>query len=322
MELLKDIVKNKKCLKLICGAANENTYEIEKLVYVFSKAGFKLFDVCAKLDVINSAKDALKRSGCEGYICVSVGIQSDVHVSKAVINKQKCSMCNKCISVCPHNAFFEEDGRLLIDDKNCIGCMRCFDVCPNQAIIQENKYKAPYTMLLPLISENIDCVEFHCSGSKKDEITDNWHKIKSIYKGTLGICLNRSKMCDDDIINLLKEMIKNEEDYSVIVQADGRPMSGNNDDYKSTLQTVAFAELLRNENLPVNILLSGGANSKSTQLAKEIGIDVNGAALGSFARKLVEEYINNDNFFEDENLQNKAINKAKELADNLLKYLN
>ncbi len=322
MELLKDLIKNKKCLKLICGAGNENVNEIEKLVYVFSKSGFNVFDVCAKLDVVNAAKNGLRRSCCEGYICVSVGIQSDIHVSKAVINKQKCNMCFKCYDVCPHNAIFEEDNKLMTDEKNCLGCMRCLEICDKKAIIFENKYKAPYTMLLPLISENIDYVEFHCSSDKKDEIIENWHNIKSIYHGMLGICLDRSKLGDDSIINLLKEMIKDNEDYSIVLQTDGRPMSGNNDDYKSTLQTVAFAELIRNENLPVNILLSGGTNSKSTQLAKETGIEVNGAALGSYARKLVEEYINNDNFFEDENLQNTAINKAKELADNLLKYLN
>ena len=175
-------------------------------------------------------------------------------------------------------------------------------------------------MLLPLLSEKIDCVEFHCSSENIELILENWQNIISIYKGQKGICLDRSKLGDDKIIELLNKMIKNCND-KIIIQADGRPMSGSNDDYKSTLQTVAFAELIRNANLPVYLLLSGGTNSKSTKLANEMDININGAALGSYARKIVKNYINNNDFFENSELQQEAINKAKILADNLREYL-
>ena len=41
---------------------------------------------------------------------------------------------------------------------------------------------------------------------------------------------------------------------------------------------------------------------------------------GTPVRKLVKEYTGNDNFWEDKDLQNKAINKAIELANALNKY--
>lgn len=323
MEKIKNILNNRKCLKLICGAGNENLKEIEKLSYVFSKAGFNMIDVCAKSDVIKAAQNGVKLAGMENdvFICVSIGIQDDIHVSKVVINKQKCTMCGICSDLCIQNAVYIEDDKYIADDKKCIGCLKCLENCPSNAIISEHKYKAPHTMLLPLLAEKIDCIEFHCSGTKTDEIIDSWNKIKSIYKGMLSICLDRSKLSDDSIIALLKEMIKGSEDYSVIIQADGKPMSGGDDDYKSTLQTVAFSELIQRENLPVYIILSGGTNSKSTKLAKQCDVNVNGAALGSYARKLVKEYINSDDFFENTELQNLAVMKARNLADELILYL-
>ena len=107
----------------------------------------------------------------------------------------------------------------------------------------------------------------------------------------------------------------------IIIQADGKPMSGGADDYKSNLQTVAFAEIIKNNNLPARVILSGGTNSKTTKFAKECNISVDGVALGSYARRLVKEYISSDDFFSDEVKQKKAINIAKNLADELKKYL-
>ncbi len=321
MEKIKNILNSGKILKLICGAGNENYKEIEKLSFVFASAGFNMIDVSAKLDAVNSAKLGIKRAGRENdaAICVSVGLADDIHLKKAVINMPKCTSCRDCINICPQNAIFNEDKKILVDEKKCIGCSKCLSECLNGAIFMEHKYKAPYTMLLPLLSENIDCVEYHCSVSDEDIILDNWNKIKSIYKGCLSICLDRSKLGDDKIILLLKEMIKDIDD--IIIQADGKPMSGGADDYKSNLQTVAFAEIIKNNNLPARVILSGGTNSKTTKFAKECNISVDGVALGSYARRLVKEYISSDDFFSDEVKQKKAINIAKNLADELKKYL-
>ena len=41
-------------------------------------------------------------------------------------------------------------------------------------------------------------------------------------------------------------MIESREDYTTIIQADGFPMSGGDDNYKSTLQAVATAEIVMN----------------------------------------------------------------------------
>ncbi len=320
MEKIKRILESKKCLKLICGAGNENFREIEKLSYIYSKCGFNIIDVCAKIEAVNAAKKGIQRAQKEDEtaICVSIGLQNDIHMTKAVINRQKCTNCKKCISTCSQDAIYFEDDKIQTDDKKCIGCKKCADVCSENAVIFEHKYKNPHEMLLPLISENIDCVEFHCSCSDINQITDSWSKIKSIYSGILGICIDRSQLGYIQIIELLKQL--SETSSNMIIQADGKPMTGGSDDLKSTLQTVAFAELIRSANINNFLILSGGTNSKTSYLANLLDINVNGVALGSYARKIVKEYLSDD-FFSNYELQEAAISKAQTLAENIALYI-
>lgn len=64
----------------------------------------------------------------------------------------------------------------------------------------------------------------------------------------LSICTSRGELSDRGLIELVKEMIDGLEPYRVIVQADGFPMSGGKDDYKTTLQAVATAEIVQTQN--------------------------------------------------------------------------
>ena len=87
--MLKDLLENKKCFKLVCGAGNEDAIEVEKLVMIYSLAGCSFFDVCAKPEIVDAAKRGLKRAEISEnrYICVSVGIDGDPHITKAKIDK-------------------------------------------------------------------------------------------------------------------------------------------------------------------------------------------------------------------------------------------
>ena len=51
--MLKDLLEERKCFKLVCGAGNEDAIEVEKLVTIYSKAGCTFFDVCAKFHILN-----------------------------------------------------------------------------------------------------------------------------------------------------------------------------------------------------------------------------------------------------------------------------
>ena len=117
-------------------------------------------------------------------------------------------------------------------------------------------------------------------------------------------------------------MIENRKPYTTIIQADGIPMSGSDDSYKTTLQAVAMAEIIQNSKLPCYILISGGTNSKTAELANLCGINYNGIAIGSYARKIVKQYISRDDFYKNwiseealkfaENLVTKSLNRSSQ----------
>jgi hypothetical protein len=98
-------------------------------------------------------------------------------------------------------------------------------------------------------------------------------------------------------------------------------MSGSNDDYNTTLQAIATADIVQKAKIPVWLLLSGGTNSNTTELAKLFAVNVHGVAIGSFARKIIKPYIERDDFLENEKIFNEAYLIAKNLVDKSLEYL-
>ena len=134
----------------------------------------------------------------------------------------------------------------------------------------------------------------------------------------LSICVSRGKLGDEALIERIEKMIKCREPYSTIIQADGFPMSGGDDDYKTTLQAVATAEIVQNAKLPVYLMLSGGTNSKTTELARMCGINYNAVAIGSYARKIVKKYIERTDFWSNQNVAEDALNIVKPLVDSVI----
>lgn len=315
--MFSDILKSNKCFKLVCGAGNEDIEEVEKLVYLYSKAGCNIFDLSANKDVIQAAKRGLKRSGIteDRYLCVSLGIAGDPHINKAEINENKCTKCDRCKNICPQSAITEDARSNYVKSKRCIGCGRCEKVCPHNAITMYSKGLDLKEVLPDIIKENIDCIELHALIENDIEVMDKWQLLNDMYDGFLSICIDRSKLSNEHLIKRLKQMLEIRKPYTTIIQADGAPMSGGKDDYKTTLQAVATAELVQDEDLPAFILLSGGTNSKTAELAKLCNIKASGVAIGSYARKIVKEYINRNDFYDNKEILNTAINVAKHLVD-------
>ena len=141
--------------------------------------------------------------------------------------------------------------------------------------------------------------------------------INKIYDGMLSICTARGHLSEEKMLQLIKKTTENRNPYTTIVQADGFPMSGGKDDYKTTLQAVATAEIVQNSKLPVYIMLSGGTNSKTSELAQMCGINYNGIAIGSFARKIVSRYIEREDFLRNKYVFNEAVSIAKNLIQTL-----
>jgi len=154
-------------------------------------------------------------------------------------------------------------------------------------------------------------------GENDEETFEKWDYINSIYDGFLSICISRGHLSEEKMINRIKKMIENRKPYSTIIQADGFPMSGSKDDFKTTLQAVSTAEIIQNAKLPVYTMLSGGTNSKTAELAKLCGINYHGIAIGTYARKIVSKYIEREDFLTNEYLFNEALKITSSLVQSL-----
>jgi len=312
--MLSDLLKNNsKIFKLVCGAGNECTQEVEKLTELYSKAGAQVFDICAKPEILKAAKSGILKSGItnDRYICVSVGMKGDPHILKASIS-EKCISCGKCSNICPQKAIVNNS----VIKKKCIGCTACLKICPSEAIsLYETDIDLKQT-LPELIDMGIDCIELHATSEFDEDIWEKWDIINRLFEGIVSICIDRLNLGNKQVLSRLKKMLKPRKPYTTIIQADGVPMSGSEDSYKTTLQAVAMAEIIQNENLPVYTLISGGTNSKTSELAKLCNIDYNGIAIGSYARKIVSKYINNKDFYNPE-IYEKALLVAKGLVKSI-----
>ncbi len=299
--------------KLVCGAGNEDCESVKRLVFVYACAGCKLFDISARKEILESAKEGGKLAGKNDIqYCVSIGIKGDKHITKAKINTSKCIKCANCVRNCPNDAILSS---VVIDEKKCIGCGICYEKCPSGAITMEEK-DVNYREVLPyMVNNGVKYIELHIMGHDKADLAQKWKVINDCNPEFASICIDRENFGNKEVLERIKDMISIRKPYTTIIQADGIPMSGGNDDFKTTLQAVAMAEVVQNANLPVYIMLSGGTNSKTAELARMCGIDFWGIAIGSWARKIVKPYVSKEDFWENKELQNKAINIAKELIE-------
>ena len=297
--------------KLVCGAGNEDCESVKRLVYVYAKAGCRFFDLSARKEILESAKDALKLAKVDdAMLCVSVGIKGDPHITKAKINESKCIKCGNCFRNCPNDAIYSS---IIIDEKKCIGCGNCIKKCPTGAISMFDKDVNVKEILPYMVKNGVKVLELHIMGHDKKDLAAKWNIINECRPKFASICIDRENFGNKEALSRIKEMIAYREPYTTIIQADGIPMSGADDTFKTTLQAVAMAEIIQNTNLPVYIMISGGTNSKTKELAELCGIKYWGIAIGSWARKIVKQEITTNDFWQNETLQNIAIQKASDL---------
>lgn len=313
--MLKELLEIKHCFKLVCGAGNEDIEEIKRLVYLYAVAGCRFFDLSANGDVILAAKEALDIAKVyDAYLCVSVGIKNDPHVKKAVIDYDRCVNCGACEEICPEGAIHYAK----VKKEKCIGCGRCWRVCSRAAISYISEEKDLNEVLPKIVETGIDCIELHAMGLNDEEVFSKWKYINDNFEGLLSICTSRGQLSDEAMVKRIEKMLENRKPYSTIVQSDGFPMSGGDDNYKSTLQAVATGEIVQNAKLPVYLILSGGTNAKTTELAKMCDISYHGVAVGSYARKIVRRYVERPDFWTNPVVLNSALEIAKPLIDSVI----
>jgi ferredoxin len=361
---------------MICGAGNEDTVQVKKLAFIYTLAGAKILDVSANINVVKSAMEGIDLAykysdklnvniGVRPYIMVSIGMPGDHHVRKSYIDPYKCISCTLCIPICPTDAipkdftkklniFKEFGGMFETEDQSkevvtkdlCIGCGKCSSICPEPGVISYRHNARELLNLLPKCMEaGAELFELHAAVGEDDITTKEWETINQINTNNYNsMCLDRLNLGNLRLEHRISEINKISRNR-LIIQADGYPMSGGEDDYNTTLQAIACADVINKkfnmkldktrtldklgkqkisskkiykkiddiDNVP--IVLSGGTNSLTKELADKTGVRINGVAIGTFARDTIEEYIQVNDFYKNDNNIRLAYNAAQNLIN-------
>jgi len=186
--------------------------------------------------------------------------------------------------------------------------MKCYDICPLKAVDFQAERQVFEEFLPDLISFGVDCVEYHVSDFN-DEIFQQWQWLNDNFDGILSISIGTSNLKENQIIEILDKFLAIRKPYSTIIQADGTPMSR----IEKPMQCIETGLLIQKQNYKAYLNLAGGTNLSTSKSAQEVGLKFDVIAFGTYARKIVEDYIFTDNFWEDEKLQQKAIKIAENI---------
>lgn len=321
-EVINLLFDKRKLFKLVCGAGNEDAQEVEKLVFIYAMAGAKLFDVSANINVVKHAVQGIDKAqkyisklkrqiNLRPFINVSVGMPGDPHVRKACIS-DNCVKCFQCRQACPRSAI---EDNLHILSKRCIGCGICAAVCPVDTIKFYHNDCDLKSLLLECLMAGAEQLELHAAVTDSDTILDEWRMVNEVVTDNyVSMCLDRLNLGNTQFINRIKKAqeISGER---LIVQADGVPMSGGADDYNTTLQAIATADVVMKSRLKVKVILSGGTNSYTTRLADMCAVRFDGVAIGTFARQIIKNNVELLNFWSDK----KNIENSVRIAENLVR---
>jgi ferredoxin len=192
--------------------------------------------------------------------------------------------------------------------EKCIGCQNCAKYCACGAISFFDNSKNYQKVFAEIKNSPVDYIEIHSNGTDK-EIYECFEFLKANFRGIKGICLSENKITDTqkiEIINNLKQLLSPEK---LVVQADGTAMSGFDNSENTTMKALEVSKLFLENVDNIYVLPSGGTNSNTRPLARQQNLDINGIAVGSYARKIVSTHLSCD--------EQKAIELASELVRSL-----
>jgi len=296
-DYLKEL-KNQSFHKLIIGAALKDYKAIEDFSYYFTHAEADVLDISAFPHSVLCAKKgiekALKEDSTltEPLIMVSVNIGEDPHFRRIEINWDNCTECLACVPTCPSNAFTDD---FSYNPDLCFGCSACLPSCSFDAFSFENWSAFEPTSLIELQGLGARAIEIH--------LNNDLEAFKTFYSSMPefeleSFCIGSERMTEKELkeaTQVIIETVSPKKD-SFIIQVDGIPLSGAREmGIEKDLVSIRNAKIVKeyaqenHPNLKIFIQLAGGITETSLTKAKEQGLETNGVAIGSYARKLLQE---------------------------------
>lgn len=288
------LATGRRYFKLICGANFTDYAQLRYLAAVYALAGGEIVDVAATPEAVAAAlagiADARAQAprfegSSEPLVMVSVTAGDDPHCRLAVKLPERCSwVCPHCRDACPHGAI--DAGFHVLADR-CVGCDLCVPACPYEALRMEH---VPFNPSLSLLWEaGARALELHTGSGDRAEL-EAWRTSCQEWVergGLFSVSLNAVQLTPDAAARLATEIAGWFPGETIVVQADGKPISGTSG-RASTLPAVAFSQALLEAGVPAVVQPAGGANDHTGAVASERGVAIAGVGIGSFARCIIE----------------------------------
>lgn len=302
-------LKKQEFKKLIIGAALKEFNAIEIFSYLFTHAQADAIDISAFPHSVISALKGINTALAENsqltkpLLMVSINVGQDPHFRRIELNKELCTSCEDCIVTCPSLAFFlDEQKKFQYNQDLCFGCANCLPACQDKALSFSNWNSFDSKSLTELIELGANAIEIHLNADFA-----NFTKIyQQIPKTFLleSFCIGSQSANADFLASSVDEIIKNvsnkhSSSYQFIIQVDGLAMSGAKDlkikdkDQVSLDKAKLVIDYIQNKypqqvkNIFVQV--AGGTDSKTFAKAKSQKLNINGVAIGSYARKKINQ---------------------------------
>ncbi len=158
------------------------------------------------------------------------------------------------------------------------------------------------------MTKKSDVIELHIDQYNLNRASECLEKIRtfSINK-VLSISLNRDKLSNSSIIEIIKSA-KEFAGRNLIIEINGNYESENKNYYNNSLQTLSTADIIFKQIIKKDfkfrklpILVSGGTNSFTKELANQCGINYNGITFSEFVIDMIpDKYLKEPIIFNDD----------------------
>ena len=290
--------------KLICGASYQHLPAIRHLALIYTLAGADCIDMAPDPATIAAAREGiaaaleLDANARSPLVMVSFNDGEDPHFRKAIFDSALCPTdCPRpCEKVCPTNAIqfsnaYTNDYKGGVLSNLCYGCGRCLPLCPVQIIHTREQVYVPEDIFDQVLNQQVDAIEIHTQPNRTKEFAAFWQRLSPIIPELklMAVSFPDCENLHEYLKSLLAGMTP--KPRSLIWQTDGRPMSGDIGD-GATRAALQLGQKVLDFQLPLGFVqLAGGTNASTVPKLRQAAIPVAGVAYGSYARKIIMDFL-------------------------------